>query len=60
MKILVACEESATVREAFAKLGHDAWSCDVLPSRIEGNHYLGYLEDYIGNGDDWDMIIALH
>ena len=58
MKVLLACEESGTVRDAFAKLGHNAWSCDVLPIRKPGNHYQGYLEDFIGNGNDWDMIIA--
>lgn len=33
MRVLVACEFSGTVRDAFAALGHDAWSCDLLPSR---------------------------
>ena len=39
LKVLVACEESGTVREAFRRLGHDAWSCDLLPSAISGQHY---------------------
>jgi len=56
MKILIACEESGTVREAFAKLGHDAWSCDILPSRIPGQHYQGDALDIIQ--EDWDMLIA--
>jgi len=38
MKVLVACEYSGVVREAFRKLGHDAWSCDLLPTEIPGNH----------------------
>ena len=38
MKVLVACEFSGIVREAFAKLGHDAWSCDLLPSEQPGQH----------------------
>lgn len=59
MKILVACEYSGVVREAFRKLGHDSWSCDLLPSEIKSpSHYQGYLEDFIGCGEDWDMIIA--
>lgn len=58
MKILIACEFSGRVREAFAKRGHDAWSCDLLPTEIPGKHYQGYLEDYIGSGDEWDMIIG--
>ena len=38
LKVLVACEYSATVRDAFAALGHDAWSCDLLPSDKGGKH----------------------
>lgn len=56
MKILVACEYSATVREAFAKRGHEAWSCDLLPTEIPGNHYQGPVEDMLD--DDWDLMIA--
>jgi len=56
MKILVACEYSGTVREAFNKLGHDAMSCDLLPTDIKGNHYEGDILDVLYN--DWDMIIA--
>jgi len=58
MKILLACEFSGIVREEFAKLGHDAWSCDLLQTEIPGNHYQGYLEDFIGEGSEWDMIIG--
>lgn len=57
MNILVACEYSGIVRTAFAKKGHNVWSCDLLPSELSGNHYQGYLEDFIGV-QDWDMIIA--
>ncbi len=56
MKVLAACEESGTVREAFAKLGCDAWSCDILPSRIPGQHYQGDVLEIIN--EDWDLIIA--
>lgn len=56
MKILVACEFSGTVREAFKKLGHDAWSCDLEPTDIPGNHYQGNVLDIINDG--WDMMIG--
>lgn len=58
MRILVACEYSGIVRNEFAKLGHDAWSCDLSPTEIPGQHYQGYLEDFIGEGSEWDLIIA--
>ena len=58
MRVLVACEFSGIVREAFAKREHDTWSCDLFPTEIPGNHYQGYLEDFIGKGDEWDLIIA--
>lgn len=38
MKVLIACEFSGIVREEFAKRGHDAWSCDLLPTEMPGNH----------------------
>lgn len=41
MRVLVACEFSGVVRDAFAALGHDAWSCDLLPSEAAGLHYQG-------------------
>lgn len=56
MKILIACEFSGIVREEFRKRGHDAWSCDLLPTEIEGNHYQGDIMDIINNG--YDMMIA--
>jgi site-specific DNA-cytosine methylase len=56
MKILIACEFSGIVREAFKKLGHDAMSCDLLDTDIPGNHYKGDVMDIINNG--WDMMIA--
>jgi len=58
MKVLIACEFSGIVRNEFAKLGHNAWSCDLLPTEIPGQHYQGYLEDFIGEGSEWDLIIA--
>ena len=56
MKVLIACEYSGKVRDAFSKMGHDAWSCDILPSDKHGNHYQGNVEDILY--DDWDLIIA--
>lgn len=57
MKVLVACEYSGRVREAFRKLGHDAWSCDLLPSD-DGSpyHIQGDVLDVLNQG--WDMMIA--
>jgi len=56
MKILIACEYSGIVREAFSKLGHDAWSCDILETEIPGNHLQCDVRKILGDG--WDMMIA--
>lgn len=56
MKVLVACEYSATVREAFAAKGHEAVSCDLLPTEIPGPHYEGNVLDILY--DKWDLMIA--
>jgi hypothetical protein len=56
MNILIACEFSGIVREAFKAKGHNAWSCDILPTSAEGQHYQGDLFSFIDR--DWDMIIA--
>ncbi len=56
MRVLIACEYSGIVREAFKKKGHYAMSCDLLPTEIEGEHYQGDVFDIIN--DDWDMMIA--
>ena len=47
MKVLIACEYSGTVREEFKKLGHEAWSCDILPTEIPGNHFEGNVLDHL-------------
>jgi hypothetical protein len=59
-RILVACEYSGTVRDAFAARGWDAWSCDLLPSETSGNHYTGDVRNMLGEGWDhqWDLLIA--
>ena len=56
MKILVACEYSGVVRDAFIRAGHEAMSCDLLPTESDGPHYQGDVFDVIGDG--WDMMIA--
>lgn len=57
MKVLVACEYSGKVREAFRKLGHDAWSCDLLPSDDNSpHHYQCDIFEVIDQG--WDLMIA--
>ena len=56
MKVLVACEYSGRVRDVFAALGHDAMSCDLLPSDAPGKHYQGDVFDIINDG--WDLMIA--
>lgn len=54
-RILIACEFSGTVRDAFAAVGYDAWSCDLLPSDKPGNHIQGDCMEAISRG--WDDII---
>jgi hypothetical protein len=55
-RVLVACEFSGTVRDAFAALGHDALSCDLLPTEQRGMHYQGNVKDIILDG--WDLMIC--
>lgn len=55
-RVLVACEYSGTVRDAFAKRGWDAWSCDLLPTEKPGNHLQCDVRDILGNG--WDIMVA--
>ena len=56
MRVLVACEFSGTVRDAFARRGHDAWSCDLLPTERPGQHIEGDALDVLGDG--WDLMVA--
>lgn len=60
MRVLVACEESGEVRRAFAALGHEAWSCDLLPSRDETYfHYRGDVRNMLRPEEGpWDLMIA--
>lgn len=55
---LIACEETGIVRDAIIARGVPAISCDILPSRRPGPHHQGYLEDFIGSGEEWSAIIA--
>lgn len=56
MKILIACEYSGAVRDSFIALGHDAMSCDILPTDKAGPHYEGNVTDILGDG--WDLMVA--
>lgn len=56
MRVLVACEYSGRVRDAFIEAGHDAVSCDLLESDLSGPHYKGDVLDIIEDG--WDLMIA--
>ena len=56
MRVLIACEYSGAVRDEFIRMGHDAMSCDLLPTDKPGPHYEGDVFDIINDG--WDMMIA--
>lgn len=56
MRVLIACEYSGRVRDAFLSRGHDAMSCDLLPTEVDGPHYQGPVEDVLQDG--WDLMIA--
>ena len=55
MKVLIGCEFSGIVREAFRKRGHDTWSCDLLDTEIPGQHYKGDVRDMLSQS--WDLAI---
>jgi hypothetical protein len=55
MRVLVGCEYSGIVRDAFAVRGHDAWSCDILDSESKGNHIKGNVLDYLDM--DWQLAV---
>jgi len=55
MRVLVGCEFSGRVRDAFAKRGHDAWSCDLIPSETPGQHIIGDLLTVLDDG--WDLAV---
>ena len=55
MKVLIGCEFSGIVRDAFIRRGHDAWSCDLLPTESLGPHFQKDIFEVIENG--WDLAI---
>lgn len=56
MKVLIACEFSGIVRDAFTRYGCDTWSCDLLPTEREGNHIQDDVLEHLDNS--WDLMIA--
>lgn len=56
MRVLIACEYSGTVRDAFIATGHQAVSCDLLPTETPGPHYQGDVRDILDDG--WDLMVA--
>ena len=56
MRVLVACEYSGIVRDAFLALGHDAMSCDILPTESDGPHHQGDVFEVLDDG--WDLMVA--
>lgn len=59
LSILIGCETSGVMRRAFAALGHDVWSCDLLPAEDGSNrHITGDVRDHLADG--WDMLIVAH
>ena len=58
MRVLVACECSGTVRDAFIARGHDAMSCDLKETEVPGPHYKGDVRNILFGFDEWDLVIA--
>ena len=56
LRVLIACEFSGIVREAFKTKGHDAWSCDIITTEIPGQHIEGDVLEILDEG--WDLMIA--
>lgn len=56
LRVLIACEFSGRVRDAFARRGHDAWSCDILPTEAPGQHIQGDVLKVLNDG--WDLMVA--
>ena len=59
-KVLIGCETSGTVRDAFARFGFDAWSCDILPSDEPSNRHIQDDIRYVLGADDWDLCMVAH
>lgn len=59
MRVLIGCETSGVMRSAFAALGHDVWSCDLLPAEDRSNrHMVGDVRDFLDDG--WDLLVVCH
>lgn len=59
LRVLIGCETSGVMRRAFAALGHDAWSCDLLAAEDGSNHHIrGDVRDHLGDG--WDLLVICH
>lgn len=58
MRVLVACEYSGAVRDAFFAEGHEALSCDLLPTDAPGPHFQGNIRELLRKDDAWDLVIA--
>lgn len=56
MRVLIACEYSGIIRDAFKARGHDAWSCDLLPTERPGQHYQGDIRDMLSQ--HWDLMVG--
>jgi site-specific DNA-cytosine methylase len=56
LRVLIGCEFSGIVRDAFARKGHNAWSCDLIPSEKPRKHFIGDITEILDYG--WDMLIA--
>ena len=56
MRVLIACEHTGAVRNAFIRAGHEAMSCDLLDTEAPGPHYMGDVRDVLGGG--WDLMVA--
>ena len=59
-KVLIGCETSGTVRDAFRRLGFDAWSCDILPSDEPSNRHIQDDNRYVLKADKWDLCMVAH
>lgn len=58
MRVLIGCEFSGTVRDEFRRRGHDAWSCDLLPTEAPGPHFQEDLSGLLATDPHWDLLIA--
>ncbi len=60
MKVLIGCEKSGVVRDAFLDQGYDAWSCDLLPSETPSNRHIQDDVRYVLKSESWDMLMVAH